>query len=64
MRNISEELLARYLADTASESERHEVEAWLAESEDNARELAAYRLIWDHTASMPKTRITIDTDAA
>lgn len=62
--NISEELLARYLADTASESERNEVEAWLAESEDNARELATYRVIWDHTASMPKTRMTIDTDAA
>ncbi|GGN00366.1 hypothetical protein GCM10010967_38240 [Dyadobacter beijingensis] len=62
--NISEELLARYLADTASESERDEVETWLAASEANARELAAYRLIWDHTASMQKSRTTVDTDAA
>ncbi len=62
--NISEELLARYLADTASESERNNVEAWLAESEANARELATYRLIWDHTASMKKSAKTVDTDAA
>ncbi|WP_353717806.1 FecR domain-containing protein [Dyadobacter sp. 676] len=62
--NISEELLARYLADTASESERKEVEAWLAESEANARELATYRLIWDHTAAMKKGGIKVDTDAA
>lgn len=62
--NISEELLARYLADTASESERNEVEAWLAESEANARELATYRLIWDHTAAMQKPRVKVDTDAA
>lgn len=62
--NISEELLARYLADTASEAERNEVEAWLAGSEENARELATYRLIWDHTASMPKKRVAVDTDVA
>ncbi|MCF0070314.1 FecR domain-containing protein [Dyadobacter sp. CY261] len=62
--NISEELLARYLADTASESERNEVEEWLSESEANARELATYRLIWDHTASMQKSRVAVDTDAA
>lgn len=62
--NISEELLARYLADTASESERNDVEAWLSESEANARELATYRLIWDHTASMKKSSVAVDTDAA
>lgn len=62
--NISEELLARYLADTASGSERNDVEAWLAESEANARELAAYRLIWDHSASMKIGSAKVDTDAA
>ena len=62
--NISEELLARYLADTASESERNDVEAWLAESEANARELATYRLIWDHTPAMKKSSMKVDTDAA
>jgi transmembrane sensor len=61
--NISEELLARYLADTASDSERNDVEAWLAESEANARELASYRLIWDHAASMKK-KFKVDADAA
>jgi transmembrane sensor len=62
--NISEELLARYLADTASDSERNDVEAWLAESEANARELASYRLIWDHAASMKKSSAKVDADAA
>ncbi|MBO9612325.1 MAG: FecR domain-containing protein [Dyadobacter sp.] len=62
--NISEELLARYLADTASEAERNNVEAWLAESEAHARELATYRLIWDHTAAMKKSSVKVDTDAA
>ena len=62
--NISEELLARYLADTASESERNSVETWLAESDAHARELASYRLIWDHTASMKKSAVAVDTDAA
>lgn len=62
--NIPEELLARYLADTASETERNEVEAWLAASDANVRELANYRLIWDHTASLQKSRMNVDTDAA
>lgn len=62
--NISEELLARYLADTATETERNEVETWLAESDLHVQELAAYRLIWDHAGSLHKTQNAVDTDAA
>lgn len=62
--NISEELLARYLADTATEQEKNEVDSWLASSPLHAREFAAYRLLWDHSASMHKTRIPVNTNAA
>jgi transmembrane sensor len=62
--NISEELLARYLADTATEAERNEVDAWLVESDAHVQELAAYRLIWDHAGSLHKTQKSVDTDAA
>ncbi|SKB95528.1 FecR family protein [Dyadobacter psychrophilus] len=62
--NISEELLARYLAETASEKEIEQVNAWLAQSPANERELATYRLIWDHSAQAAKTSFPVNTDAA
>ncbi|NIJ53408.1 FecR family protein [Dyadobacter arcticus] len=61
--NISEELLARYLADTASEPEIKKVEAWIAESPLHQQELAAYRLIWDHSGSIGK-KFEVNIDAA
>ncbi|WAC12195.1 FecR family protein [Dyadobacter pollutisoli] len=61
--NISEELLARYLADTASEGEKNQVEIWLAQSDLNRQEFANYRLIWDHAGSVQK-KFTVDTDLA
>jgi ferric-dicitrate binding protein FerR (iron transport regulator) len=60
--NISEELLARYLGETASEEEINTVEAWLASSPLHQQELAAYRFIWMHAASVPKKKV--DTDLA
>ncbi|MCF2486934.1 FecR domain-containing protein [Dyadobacter sp. CY347] len=62
--NMSEELLARYLAETASEKEIEQVNAWLAQSPENERELATYRLIWDHSAYAAKTNVPVSTDAA
>jgi transmembrane sensor len=62
--NISEELLARYLADTATQQERNDVDSWLAGSPLHASEFAAYRLLWDHSASMHKNRVSVNTDAA
>ncbi|MCE7064497.1 FecR family protein [Dyadobacter sp. CY326] len=62
--HISEELLARYLAETASEQEIEHVNLWLAQSPLHERELATYRLIWDHSAHAAKTNIPVDTDAA
>ena len=61
--NISEELLARYLADEASSEEITEVNAWLARSPLHEQELATYRLIWNHAASAHK-KIQVDSDAA
>jgi transmembrane sensor len=61
--NISEELLARYLADSTSEAEKNQVEIWLAQSDRNRQEFASYRLIWDHAGSVQK-KFNVDTDAA
>ncbi|TLU99119.1 FecR family protein [Dyadobacter luticola] len=61
--NISEELLARYLAETASPDERVLVENWLEQSLENRQEFAAYRLIWDHSATISK-KFEVNTDAA
>ncbi|WP_031529374.1 FecR domain-containing protein [Dyadobacter crusticola] len=58
--NISEELLARYLGETASEEEINAVEAWLANSPEHQQELAAYRFIWMHAAAVPRKQV--DTD--
>ncbi|CAG5071400.1 hypothetical protein DYBT9623_03429 [Dyadobacter sp. CECT 9623] len=61
--NISEELLARYLAETATEEERNIVDNWRAISLENEQELAAYRFIWMHSASIPQ-RKEVNTDLA
>ena len=53
--NISEELLARYLAKTATESEIILVQNWLALSPSNARELADYKTIWEKRADLEIT---------
>jgi ferric-dicitrate binding protein FerR (iron transport regulator) len=62
--HISEELLARYLAETASEQEIEQVNVWLAQSPLHERELATYRLIWDHAANASKASFPVNTDAA
>ena len=61
--NISEELLARYLAETATEEEKNIVDNWRAVSLENEQELAAYRFIWMHTASIPR-KVEVNTDLA
>jgi len=62
--NISEELLARYLAETASESEILQIKNWLAQSPANEQELAAYKTIWEYSRSLHKKKISVNTDAA
>ena len=39
MSNLSEEIINRYLAGQCSEEELIEVNAWMKESEENARQL-------------------------
>ena len=41
MSNLSEEIINRYLTGQCSEEELIEVNAWMKESEENARQLAA-----------------------
>ncbi|WP_221390581.1 FecR family protein [Dyadobacter sp. NIV53] len=62
--NISEELLARYLAETTTETENIQVQFWLAESPDHEQELEAYRIIWKQSGISERTNIHVDTDAA
>lgn len=62
--NISDELLARYLAETATGEEVNRVKKWLAESETNEQEFAAYKVIWQHSSFIHNKRVTIDTNAA
>ncbi|KAA0991548.1 FecR family protein [Dyadobacter aurulentus] len=61
--HISEELLARYLAETATEEEKNIVDNWRAVSLENEQELATYRFIWMHTASIPR-KVEVNTDQA
>lgn len=62
--NISEELLARYLAETTTETENKEVQIWLAQSQIHEQELEAYRIIWKQSGISERTNIRVDTDAA
>jgi len=62
--NISEELLTRYLSETASGHEIEQVNTWLSQSADNEQELEAYRIIWEKTDEMRKRRFRVNTDAA
>jgi transmembrane sensor len=62
--NISEELLARYLGETASEQEIAQVRSWLSSSPDNAREFEQFQTIWELSGAIGKQRKSVDTDLA
>lgn len=61
--NISEELLARYFNQTASESERDQVSAWAERSPENTRDLEAFRILWESAGKIGQ-KIQFDEDAA
>ena len=61
--NISDELLARYLANTATAEEMAEVKNWLNQTPENEDELAAFEILWEKSALL-KSRKKVDTDAA
>jgi transmembrane sensor len=61
---ISEELLARYLAKTATENEIKHIDLWLAASDENKREFEGYKVLWEQTQIMRQGRFRVNTDAA
>lgn len=61
--SINYELLARYLAGEATESEQASVMDWLEENPANALELDELRKLWWHTTSS-SVKAPVDTDAA
>jgi transmembrane sensor len=62
--NISDELLARFLAETATPAEIAEVKNWLESTPENQKELAAFEKIWEKTAELKNNQTRVDTDAA
>jgi len=62
--NISEELLARYLAESVTENEKIQVQNWLAQSPVHEQEFNAYKIIWDQSGASLKKNTGVDTDAA
>jgi transmembrane sensor len=62
--NISEELLARYLGETATEAEIAQVRFWLSSSPANAREFESFQTIWERSGAMGRRRKSVNTDGA
>ncbi len=61
---ISDELLARYLASSASRKEIEQVETWLEASPDHIAELRAYRKLWERSRAAGRQTVAPDTDTA
>ena len=66
--SLPDELLARYLANTATRPEIERVQAWLEESPGHEQELKAYRKLWERSSAVGRPaepfRRSFDTDAA
>ena len=62
-RQISDEMLAKYLLGEVSEAEQKEVEEWIGENDLNKNEFDTYNLIWEQSGQMKASSI-IDTDDA
>ncbi|MPR35515.1 FecR family protein [Salmonirosea aquatica] len=62
--SLPDELLARYLASTATRPEIERVQTWLEESPDHVRELKAYRQLWEKSRTADRTGPAFDTDSA
>ena len=57
MRNLSEEIINRYLTGQCSEEELIKVNAWISESDENARQLFRMEeIIWVNSTIMPMNR--------
>lgn len=61
---LSDELLARYLAGTATAEEVEQVGEWIALSPQRSQELEAYRKLWEHSERIGKATLVVNTDRA
>lgn len=61
---LPDDLLARYLASTASREEIERVQTWLDASPENLDELKGYRKLWERSGMIGSQQAPIDTDAA
>ncbi len=61
---LPDDLLARYLASTASREEIERVQAWLDASPEHLDELKGYRKLWERSGMIGSQQAPIDTDAA
>lgn len=60
---IPDDLLARYVAEIATENEIAQVETWLIQSESHAQELARFQQVWQTSAQLVP-EVEVNTDAA
>lgn len=61
---IEEQLLLQYLLGKASADEILEVEAWLAQSETNRRELDRLEALWTESGKLAPPPVAVDADVA
>ena len=61
---LPDDLLARYLASTASREEIERVQAWLDASPEHLNELKGYRKLWERSGMIGSQQVSVDTDAA
>ena len=61
---LPDDLLARYLASTATREEIERVKLWLDASPENLNELKGYRKLWERSGMIGSQQTPIDTDAA
>lgn len=62
--NISDELLARYVADIATAEEIAAIQNWLKNAPENEKELAAFEMLWEKSTALKTRQVKVDTDVA
>lgn len=62
--SLPDDLLARYLAGTATRPEIERVQAWLEELPGHVQELRSYRQLWEMSRTRDHSRKSFDTDSA
>ena len=52
MKNISDDVLAKYMLGEASAAEQNQVENWLGQSDGNKKYYDNFRLIWNESSNL------------